>query len=93
MTKNREKFENRKYLRGWQNLGDRYEVTPRSAQRMVLDGRLPAASYIPGSRFPLWDLDVLDEHDRRMFVTRHDGRRRPAVTAPAATEPEAHDRT
>jgi hypothetical protein len=75
---------NKKFLSGWRNLGDRYGITPRSAQRMVLDGRLPEPSYLPGGRRPLWKEDLLDEHDRLVLIKRI--RRRPAVTSFATTE-------
>ena len=37
-------------------------ITPRSVERMVCDGRLPAPHY--RGRFPLWDEDELDASDR-----------------------------
>jgi hypothetical protein len=74
----------RKYLSGWQALAARYNTTTRSAQRWVLDGRLPEPHYMPGSRSPLWELALLDEHDHRILI-RSVSRRRP-VTSP---EPEA----
>jgi hypothetical protein len=73
----------KKYICGWQPLGERYGVTARNAQRMVLDGRLPEPAYMPGSRSPLWELAALDEHDRKI-LTRSISRRRPATTAPEA---------
>jgi hypothetical protein len=77
----------KKYLSGWQNMGQRYGVTARNAQRMVLDGRLPEPWYMPGSRSPMWELDALDQHDRRTLVKR--SQRRDDVTASETTEPEA----
>jgi hypothetical protein len=70
-----------KYLAGWQALGARYSTTPRSAQRWVLDGRLPPPSYMPGSRSPLWELAALDEHDRLTLSSTLSRRR---VTSPEA---------
>jgi hypothetical protein len=54
---------------------------------MVLDGRLPEPSYLPGGRRPLWEEDLLDEHDRLVLIKRT--RRRATVTSSATTEPEA----
>jgi hypothetical protein len=77
-----------KYLSGWQDLAKRYGYTPRNAQRMVLDGRLPEPSYLPGSRFPLWELDALDEHDRRVITKRI--RRRPAAAPTESSAPASN---
>jgi hypothetical protein len=78
---------NKKFLRGWRDLADRYGVTTRTAQRMCEDGRLPEPSYIPDSRFPLWQLDLLDKHDRLIITTRI--RRRPAAAPTDRGAPEA----
>jgi hypothetical protein len=75
----------KKYLTGWQNIGARYDVTARNAQRMVLDGRLPEPWYMTGSKSPMWEIDVLDEHDRRILTKR--SWRRDDESVPS--EPEA----
>ena len=50
---------------------ERYgDVVPRSIQRAVDAGRLPAPDYPLGNKVPFWDLEKLEEHDRRV-VTEH----------------------
>jgi hypothetical protein len=83
-TTNSTNSPNKKYLCGWQPLGERYGVTARNAQRMVLDGRLPEPSYMPGSRSPLWELALLDEHDRCILTRSVRGRRPVASSGPEA---------
>jgi hypothetical protein len=46
------------------------DVVPRSIQRAVDAGRLPAPDYPLGNKVPFWDLEKLEEHDRRV-VTEH----------------------
>jgi hypothetical protein len=45
----------------------RYATTPRNVERMVDDRRIPPPDFYNG-RFPLWDSEKLDEHDRRAAV-------------------------
>lgn len=52
-----------------QAVATRYSTTPRNVDRMVDDGRIPGPTFWNG-RFPLWDVDVLDETDRRAAVER-----------------------
>jgi hypothetical protein len=35
---------------------------------MVKDGRLPPPDFPFGNRFPAWDADVLDQHDRAVVT-------------------------
>jgi predicted site-specific integrase-resolvase len=49
-------------------LAERYDVTPRTIDRWVRDGRLPAPIY--RGRTPLWDVDELDAHDRQATIER-----------------------
>jgi len=74
--------KSKKYLSGWQSLADRYGTTPRSCQRMVKDGRLPPPGYMGGSRSPLWDLEILDEHDRKA-ITKRAGRAKQHADMPS----------
>jgi hypothetical protein len=42
------------------------DVVPRSIERAVKDGRLPAPEYPLGNKIPFWDQEKLDEHDNRI---------------------------
>ena len=42
------------------------DVVPRSIQRAVDAGRLPAPDYPLGNKVPFWDEEKLEEHDRRI---------------------------
>jgi hypothetical protein len=44
----------------------RYAVSGRTIERAVDDGRLPPPKYPLGAKFPYWDGDELDEHDRNL---------------------------
>lgn len=57
------------YLRKAQ-LVERYGCDERTIDRMTRDGRLPPATYLGDSRFPLWSLDELDRNDRTKLVER-----------------------
>jgi hypothetical protein len=57
------RHQSTKYLR-LNSVASRYAVHPRSVPRMVKDKRIPPPAFYNG-RFPLWDLDQLDENDRR----------------------------
>jgi hypothetical protein len=46
------------------------DVVPRSIERAVKDGRLPAPEYPLGNKIPFWDEAKLEEHDRKI-VTEH----------------------
>jgi hypothetical protein len=46
------------------------DVVPRSIQRAVDAGRLPAPDFPLGNKVPFWDEEKLEEHDRRV-VTEH----------------------
>ena len=46
------------------------DVVPRSIERAVKDGRLPAPEYPLRNKVPFWSGEKLDEHDRQI-VTRH----------------------
>jgi hypothetical protein len=41
----------------------RYGVDERTVDRMK-GRRIPAPKYLPGSRFPIWDAEALDQADR-----------------------------
>jgi hypothetical protein len=64
------------------------DVVPRSIERAVKDGRLPAPEYPLGNKIPFWNEEKLDEHDRRV-VTEHINpkplARRNAATAAVVT--------
>lgn len=52
------------YLRKNQ-VAQRYgDITPRSVERAVVDGRLPAPVYPCGEHLPLWDLEKLEANER-----------------------------
>jgi hypothetical protein len=70
----------KRYLRQ-NSVAARYDVNPRSIPRMVKDKRLPPPSLYNG-RFPLWDEDALDAHDRE--APREAPARREAATEKAA---------
>jgi hypothetical protein len=62
-----EERNDKRYLRK-KHLRRRYgDMTDRSIERMVKDGRLPPPDLYQG-RIPLWAEDVLDEHDARAAV-------------------------
>jgi hypothetical protein len=64
---------------------ERYgNVVPRSIERAVKDGRLPAPEYPLGNKIPFWDEEKLDEHDRGITTERIT---RKATTATEHTEP------
>jgi hypothetical protein len=46
------------------------DVVPRSIERAVKDGRLPAPEYPLGNKVPFWNEEELDKHDRKI-VTEH----------------------
>jgi predicted DNA-binding transcriptional regulator AlpA len=58
----------KKYLR-LSAVAERYGTTIRNIQRMAKDGRLPAPVFM-GTRYPLWDAELLDERDRKMIQGR-----------------------
>jgi hypothetical protein len=45
-------------------------IVPRSVERAVQDGRLPAPEYPLGNRIPFWNEETLDEHDRKIVTKR-----------------------
>ncbi len=42
------------------------DITDRTIERMVKDGRLPPPEFPLRNKFPMWDEARLDEHDRTM---------------------------
>jgi hypothetical protein len=50
------------YLRK-RDVARRYGVDERTVDRMK-GRRIPAPKYLPGSRFPIWDAEALDQADR-----------------------------
>ena len=40
------------------------DITDRTIERMVKDGRLPPPEFPLSNKFPMWDEARLDEHDR-----------------------------
>jgi|GraSoiStandDraft_4_1057263.scaffolds.fasta_scaffold2918313_1 hypothetical protein len=46
----------------WRSLAGRYDVTIRTAERMVADGRLPRPDFYLG-RLPIWTDETLDAAD------------------------------
>jgi hypothetical protein len=62
-------------------------VVPRSIERAVQDGRLPAPEYPLSNKVPFWDEEKLDEHDRKIVTERVNPKpplaRRSAETAAA----------
>jgi hypothetical protein len=60
----------RKWLR-LEAVCQRYgDIVPRSVERAVQDGRLPAPEYPLGNRIPFWDEETLDSHDRKIVTER-----------------------
>lgn len=47
----------------------RYKVDKRTVDRMKGDGRIPPPKYLPGSRFPIWEVGELDANDRAATLT------------------------
>ena len=47
-------------------VADRYGVSGRTIERAVNDGRLPPPKYPLSAKFPYWDADDLDAHDRNL---------------------------
>jgi hypothetical protein len=43
-------------------------VTPRSVERAVVDGRIPAPEYPFGPHRPMWDLAKLEENERAAAI-------------------------
>jgi hypothetical protein len=70
----------KQYLRKF-GVAARYSVDERTVDRMKKDRRIPLPKYQPGSRIPLWDVDELDEADRRATLVPH----QPSATAAAFT--------
>jgi hypothetical protein len=62
MDANLAERKSKRYLRA-NSVAARYDVNPRSVSRMVGDKRLPKPALYNG-RFPLWDEDELDAHDK-----------------------------
>jgi hypothetical protein len=58
----------KKYLRK-RSVATRYDVDPRTVDRMVEDKRIPAPKYLPGSPIPIWAEDELTAHERRATAT------------------------
>jgi hypothetical protein len=46
----------------WRSLASRYDVTVRTAERMVRDGRLPKPDFYLG-KLPIWTDETLDAAD------------------------------
>jgi predicted DNA-binding transcriptional regulator AlpA len=47
------------------HLRNRYgDISDKTIERMINDGRLPSPDYPFGNRIPAWDEQTLDEHDR-----------------------------
>ena len=65
----------RRYLRK-RAVADRYGTTTRNIELKVRDGTLPPPEYF--GRFPIWDEELLDEHDRRRALTRTGAKQRTA---------------
>ena len=62
MSKLKRKLQ--KWLRK-KHVCDRYrDITPRTVERMISDGRLPKPEFPFRNRIPAWREEVLDEHDR-----------------------------
>lgn len=75
----------KKYLRK-RAVAERYNIDPRSVERLVADGRLPAPEY-PVGRFPLWDEELLNQTDkaatvapRKQYAERSERRRKAAAS-------------
>jgi hypothetical protein len=48
-------------------------ITPRTLERMVNDGRLPLPEFPYGNRIPAWQEETLDAHDRDVVKNRKTG--------------------
>jgi hypothetical protein len=58
----------KKYLRKRQ-LSERYgNITTRSIERAVVDGRLPAPEFPFGNHIPYWDEEKLEENERAAAI-------------------------
>jgi len=66
----------KKYFRK-KAVSDRYDVTPRTVDRMVVDGRLPPPIY--RGKIPLWDEEMLDASDRAAALLPRPTREHSAV--------------
>jgi hypothetical protein len=56
------------YLRKRQ-VAQRYgDITLRSVERAVVDGRIPAPEYPVGEHTPLWDLQALEANERQAAI-------------------------
>jgi hypothetical protein len=70
-----------KFLRK-RHLRERYgDVTDRTLERMVQDGRLPPPEFPFANRIPAWREETLDAHDRRAVVASRPGRDAAGVKA------------
>jgi hypothetical protein len=46
------------------------DIVPRSLERAVKDGRLPAPEFPLSNRIPFWSEEALDAHDRKIVTER-----------------------
>ena len=67
-------MDHKQFLRK-RHLAERYQTTQRTIERRVELGLLPRPEYF-GGRFPLWDPEILEQHERQLL-----GRRRAAHRA------------
>ena len=57
-------------------------VTPRTIERLVKDGVLPAPEFPFQNKIPVWDEAALDEHDRSAVVKRAGSSNKPRQSEP-----------
>ncbi len=61
-------MDHKQFLRK-RHLAERYQTTQRTIERRVSLGLLPRPEYF-GGRFPLWDPEILEQHERRLIGRR-----------------------
>ncbi len=61
-------MDRKQFLRR-KNLAERYQVTERTIERRVELGLLPRPEYF-GGRFPLWDPEIIEQHERQLISRR-----------------------
>ncbi len=76
-------MDHKQYLRK-KHLAERYQTTQRTIERRVSLGLLPQPEYF-GGRFPLWDPEILEQHERQLIGRRMAAHR----TSPGDPKPKS----
>jgi predicted site-specific integrase-resolvase len=64
-------------------VAERYGLDVRSIDRKSRDGMLPPPKY-PIGRWPMWDLDELERHDRAAVAKPSKGKAKPTARTEAS---------